>query len=65
MGRVMTPAAAALKAEIVEAVRGELAHGRLPDRHAIARQFEGRAATCYSDSSGPRGSRYRPKLRTL
>jgi hypothetical protein len=44
MGRVMTPAAAALRTEIVETVRAELATGRPLDRHAIARAFQGKVA---------------------
>jgi hypothetical protein len=45
MARQMTPEAAALRAEVMAAVQAEVDQGRQPDRHAIARQFQGKVAT--------------------
>jgi hypothetical protein len=45
MARPMTPEAVALRGEVMEAVRGELAQGRSVDRHAVVREFQGRVAT--------------------
>jgi hypothetical protein len=45
MGRPMTAEAIALRAEVMAAVQAGVDQGRQPDRHEIARAFQGKVAT--------------------